>query len=326
MFNLTEDRKLDETGREIPAICFKDVEKYYGERPALAGIDFVIPEGGCFGLLGPNGAGKTSLVRAAATLTPPDKGTVTVFGHDVVKQGADVRADIGLVFQEACLDRHLTVEEHLELHARLYRLPDRSFLVRESLRFAGLADLGALRVRELSGGMGRLLEIARGLMHRPRILFLDEPTVGLDVVARRSVWKQIRELVSRRTTVVLTTHDMEEADFLCDRLAVIDAGRIISTGTPDDLKRSLGGDVVTLRLENLEGAASAISSIRNVREVVTLSGGKGLRVVVFEGSRCLPGILENVRTNGILDVHFERPTLEAVFLHYTGHHLGDESP
>lgn len=325
MFNLTQDREFEEIGREIPAIRFKGVEKYYGERPALAGIDLVIPEGGCFGLLGPNGAGKTSLVRAAATLTPPDQGSVTVFGHDVVKQGADVRADIGLVFQESCLDRQLTVEEHLELHARLYRLPGRSVLVEESLRSAGLADLRGCRVRELSGGMGRRLEIARGLMHLPRILFLDEPTIGLDVVARRSVWEQIRELVSRRTTVVLTTHDMEEADFLCDRLAFIDAGRIVTTGTPDDLKRSLGGDVVTLRLENLEGAESSIRLIRNVREVVKLSGSEGLRIVVFEGSRCLPDILANVRANGILDVHFERPTLEAVFLHYTGHQLGDKN-
>ena len=125
--------------------------------------------------------------------------------------------------------------------------------------------------------------------------------------------------------MVLTTHDMEEADFLCDRLAFIDAGRIITTGTPDDLKRSLGGDVVTLRLENLEGAESSIRLIRNVREVVKLSGSAGLRIVVFEGSRCLPDILANVRANGILDVHFERPTLEAVFLHYTGHQLGDKN-
>jgi ABC-2 type transport system ATP-binding protein len=323
--NPTREKDFGETKGETPAIVFQGVAKNYAGRVALVGIDLVVPEGGCFGLLGPNGAGKTTLVRTATTLSPPDKGTVKVFGHDIVKKGGLIRKDIGLVFQETCLDRHLSVREHLELHARLYRLPRRTSLIEESLRMAGLADFGGSEVRELSGGMARRLEIARGLMHKPRILFLDEPTVGLDVVARRSVWEQIRELILGSTTVVLTTHDMEEADFLCDRLAVIDAGVIVAVGTPDDLKRSLGGDVITLRLDNLDGAEDAIRSIQNVREVTRLSGSEGLRIVVYEGSRCLADLLEIVRPNGVRDVRLERPTLETVFLNYTGHYLGDRN-
>lgn len=318
MLNPTREKNSGEQ----PAIVFQGVVKNYTGRAALAGIDLVVPEGGCFGLLGPNGAGKTTLVRIATTLSLPDKGIVKVFGHDIAKEGGQVRKDIGLVFQETCLDRHLSVREHLELHARLYRLPRRTPRIEESLRVAGLADFAGSEVRELSGGMARRLEIARGLMHQPRILFLDEPTVGLDVSARRAVWEQIRELMLGNTTVVLTTHDMEEADFLCDRLAVIDAGVIVAVGTPDDLKRSLGGDVITLRLDNLDGAEATIRSIQNVREVTRFAGSEELRIVVYEGSRCLSDLLEIVRPYGVLDVRLERPTLETVFLNYTGHYLG----
>lgn len=312
------------------AICFRGVAKHYGDLPALSDVNLDVPEGGCFGLLGPNGAGKTTAVGIAATLGRASAGRVEVLGRDVVSERDWVRRQIGIVFQEPCLDRELTAREHLQFHARLYRLKNREAEVEGALSRAGLADAADRMVREFSGGMARRLEIARGLMHRPRLLFLDEPTLGLDVAARRAVWDQIRELLSRDTTVFLTTHAMEEVEALCDRIAIIDDGRLVTEGSPDELKAALGGDLITLVLEEIAGAEQLLAVVDGVQTVDVSEGDRELRVVLADGSKRLAGLLDRIRHCGVVDVRMERPTLENVFLHHTGHDLtargADELP
>ena len=303
------------------AISFRAVHRSFGDVTALAGFELEVPEGGCFGLLGPNGAGKSTAVKVATSLLRAHRGEVRVLGRDVGTEGDWVRRQIGIVFQEPCLDRELTGREHLIFHARLYHLDDIDRRVGEALERAGLADAADRAVRGFSGGMSRRLEIARGLMHRPRLLFLDEPTLGLDVAAKRAVWDQIRELLSGDTTVFLTTHGMEEAEALCDRIGIIDAGRLVTEGSPDGLKAALGGDVVSLGVSNTDAARRILRDHPAVREVESFEDERALRLVVSEGSKHLASILDSVRECGVGDVRLERPTLESVFLHHTGHGL-----
>jgi ABC-2 type transport system ATP-binding protein len=300
--------------------------KRFGQVAALDGLCLRVARGSCFGLLGPNGAGKTTTVSVLTTLALADEGSAAVLGHDVVKERALVRRELGLVFQETTLDPELTAREQLDLQGRLYHLADRRKRVGEALALAGLEGDADRPVRGFSGGMKRRLELVRGLLHRPRILFLDEPTLGLDVAARAGIWEELRRL--RRTgdvTLFLTTHSMEEADALCDGLAIVDRGRVVAEGPPERLKAALGGDVVVLTLERAEPRDEIIASLGALSGVlrVTHDGVEGsggiFRIVVANGPQRLPELLYAARPFGVREVLLHRPTLEHVFLHHTGH-------
>jgi ABC-2 type transport system ATP-binding protein len=306
------------------AIEAESLVKRFGGVVALDGVDLRVESGGCFGLLGPNGAGKTTLVSILATLVRPSAGRARLLGHDVEAERAAVRRDVGIVFQEPSLDPELTAREHLDLHARLYHLGDRVSRVAEELARLDLDGHADRPVRGFSGGMKRRLEIARGLLHRPRVLFLDEPTLGLDPRARAAVWSQLREIRRRDVaTLLLTTHSMEEADALCERVAILDRGRVVAEGAPGALKSALGGDLLVVALERAGDFRALLAPLEGVREValaeVAPGAGAELRVTVADGPRRLAGILERLQPFGIREVRLHRPTLEAVFLHHTGH-------
>jgi ABC-2 type transport system ATP-binding protein len=308
-----------------PAIEVRALVKQYGETRALAGIDLDVPRGICFGLLGPNGAGKSTAVGVLTTLLAPSSGSARLLGYDVVRERAAVRRQIGVVFQEPALDPELSAREQLALHARLFHLDEPPARAADWIERLGLAEHADRPVRKLSGGQRRRVEIARGLLNRPGVLFLDEPTTGLDVAARARIWEELRALRdSGATTLFLTTHSMEEADALCDAIAIVDAGRIIASGTPDALKSELGGDVVTLVLERPDAAEAALAAHPAVRRVVV--DGRALRVTVADGTRQLAGLLECVRGAGVVEVDLRRPTLEHVFLYHTGHAFEPEPP
>ena len=313
------------------ALEAESLAKRFGGVVALDGVDLRVAPGACFGLLGPNGAGKTTLVSILATLLAPSAGRARLLGRDVASERAAVRRDVGIVFQEPSLDPELTAREHLDLHARLYHLPDRGRRVAEELARAGLDAHADRPVRGFSGGMKRRLEIARGLLHRPRVLFLDEPTLGLDPRARAAVWDRLREI--RRdglATLLLTTHSMEEADALCERVAILDRGRVVAEGAPEALKSELGGDLLAVALERGGDCRALLASLEGVREVSLAGGapdgGAELRVTVADGPRRLAGILERLQPFGIREVRLHRPTLEAVFLHHTGHPFEPAEP
>jgi ABC-2 type transport system ATP-binding protein len=302
------------------AVFASGLGKHFGSVVALDGIDLRVPRGACFGVLGPNGAGKTTTVAILATLLRPDSGTARVLGLDVESQRSDVRREIGIVFQEPSLDRELTAREHLDLHARLYHLDRRLERVRRALDEAGLGPDADRPVRGFSGGMKRRLELARGMLHRPRVLFLDEPTLGLDVAARAAVWERLRELrASGDLTVLLTTHSMEEADALCDSLAILDRGRVVASGSSEALKRELGGDIVTLELERIATVEETLGLVAGVRSVVREADSRArVRVTVEDGSRRLVSLLDAARPFGVVEVSLERPTLEHVFRKHAG--------
>ena len=302
------------------AVELRGLVKRYGAATALDRVDLEVPRGGCFGLLGPNGAGKSTAVGILTTLVAPTAGSAAVLGHDAVRQRAAVRRAIGVVFQEPSLDPELTPREQLALHARLFRISPAPARVSEVLEWLGLGDHADRPVRRLSGGLARRAELARALLGRPGVLFLDEPTTGLDPAARASIWSQLRALQNEaQTTIFLTTHSMEEADALCDDIAILDAGRVVARGAPEVLKADLGGDVVTLRLERPEGAESILREVPGVSRVVGDAATGTLRVTVAEGTRRLPALLDRVRRAGVVEVDLRRPTLEHVFLHHTGH-------
>lgn len=308
--------------RSRHAIELQAVTKLYGETYALNSLDINVPLGGCFGLLGPNGAGKSTVVSICATLLLPDSGMVTVMGRDALREFSLLRHDIGIVFQEPSLDQELTAREHLQFQSRLYHLGDRDRIVALALDRAGLGSIADRSVSGYSGGMKRRLEIARGLMHQPKLLFLDEPTAGLDVAGRTSIWDQIRDLVAKETTVLLTTHSMEEADALCSEIAIIDRGRIVAQGSPTELKTDLGGDVIRIIVRDGDGIQQRLSDLpllhATLFEVEKNIESTVVRFVTKDGSHRLPGILDAVRSHGIQEVTLERPTLEHVFLHHTG--------
>jgi ABC-2 type transport system ATP-binding protein len=307
-----------------PAIEVRALAKRYGDQHALAGIDLDVPRGICFGLLGPNGAGKSTTVGVLTTLLTPTSGTAFLLGHDVVRERAAVRRQIGVVFQEAALDPELSAREQLVLHARLFHLDAPAERASDWIARLGLVEHADRPVRKLSGGLKRRVEIARGLLNRPGVLFLDEPTTGLDVAARAKIWDELRALRrSGETTIFLTTHSMEEADALCDAIAIVDQGRIAASGSPDALKAALGGDVVTLVLERPRDAIAALEAQPGVSRVAADGEAGALRVTVADGSRRLAALLECARDAGIVEVDLRRPSLEHVFLHHTGHRFED---
>lgn len=306
-----------------PIIETLGLTKRFGELQAVDHIDLSIREGEVFGLLGPNGAGKTTTLSMLATLLKPTEGTAKVDGHDVLTEPAAVRKSIGIVFQEPSSDDILTGRENLYLHALMYgvdrRIREQRF--REVLKLVDLEDRADDQVKKYSGGMRRRLELARGLLHKPKILFLDEPTLGLDPQAREHIWQYIRRLVDlEHVTVILTTHYMEEAERLCDRVAIIDDGRIIALDTPERLKHIIGGDIIRLRIQNPQ-----LGRIKELGYVVKIDqAGDLLTLTVKDSGVHLQEILSLV--GDVKSVELRTPTLNDVFLHFTGHEIrGDNA-
>jgi ABC-2 type transport system ATP-binding protein len=304
-----------------PAVVVDGLVKRFGGFAAVDDVSFTVEPGELFGFLGPNGAGKTTTISILCTLLEPTAGIARVAGRDVVLEQAAVRASIGLVFQEVTLDDYLTGAENLRFHAVLYGVPPSE--VRERARplldMVGLSERADQQVRFYSGGMKRRLEIARGLMHAPRVLFLDEPTIGLDPQTRQHIWSYVDSLRRRQsTTMFLTTHYMDEAE-RCDRIAIIDQGRIVAIDTPDALKASIGADTVTLATSDDEAASRALRDGFGL-DVETTE--EGVRFRVPDGEGFVPRMFEHLRA-GVRSVNVRRPSLDDVFMEYTGRELRD---
>ncbi|MFZ3167078.1 MAG: ATP-binding cassette domain-containing protein [Candidatus Methanoperedens sp.] len=312
------------------AIETSGITKRFDDVNAVNKISISVKPGELFGLLGPNGAGKTTLISMLSTMIEPSGGSALVWGYNVMKDADAVRQNIGVVFQDTTLDDRLTGRENLDLHGRLYGLDGktRKERIKEVLSLVELTERADAIVKTYSGGMMRRLEIARGLMHHPHVLFLDEPTLGLDPQTRMHIWDYIKKLNKEEgVTILLTTHYMEEADKLCDRIAIIDNGEIVALDTPQNLKNSLGGDVITLGLENpgdvdklcnsyqKDGCASIIT--QNQNEVF---------ITVNNGELQIPHILLLASQAGIpiISVSLRKPTLDDVFIHYTGRAIRDK--
>lgn len=306
-----------------PAVQLRALEKRYGEIKALAGIDLTVSQGCFFGLLGPNGAGKTTCVSILSTLLRPSAGEARVLGHDVVRERPAVRRAIGIVFQESSLDTELSGRENLDLHARLYHLDDRPARIDRMLELVDMRRDADRPVRQLSGGMRRRLEIARGLAHEPRVLFLDEPSLGLDVPARRALWGHLGALRGRRDlTLILTTHSMDEAERLCDEVAVLNSGSIAAAGTPRELASSVGGDSIEIEFDDPELGASLLRSRSDVSALSV--DGRSVSLTVESAARRLPELLDVARAGGVHAVRMREANLEDAFLHYTGHRIDPE--
>jgi ABC-2 type transport system ATP-binding protein len=303
------------------AVIATGLVKHFGDVQAVRGVDLEVGRGEVFGFLGPNGAGKSTTISMLCTLLTPTAGSARVAGFDVVTERALVRRHIGLVFQDPTLDTYLTAEHNLRLHAELYGVPRAAFPDRmhQVLTLVGLWDRREAKVSTFSGGMRRRLEIARGLVHSPRVLFLDEPTVGLDPQTRASIWDYIGQL--RRTediTIFLTTHYMDEAEY-CDRIAIIDHGSLIALGTPEDLKASVGTDRVRIRTEDDERAIALL------REHFGLDPSMSEGAVTFAvaaGEQFVPRLFAELPVP-IRSVSVARPSLDDVFMSYTGTSIRD---
>ena len=304
-----------------PAVSVRGLAKRYDQVDAVAGIEFDVQAGETFGFLGPNGAGKSTTIGMLCTLVRPTGGRATVAGHDVGTERDEVRRNIGLVFQDTTLDSYLSAEQNLRLHAELYGVP-RAVVgerMREVMEMVGLWERRASLVRTFSGGMKRRLEIARGLLHSPRVLFLDEPTVGLDPQTRSSIWGYIRELKQREDiTIFLTTHYMDEAEY-CDRIAIMDRGRIIVLDTPEALKASVGRDRVMIGTDDDDAAIAALRERFGLDATVA----EGLVTVAVEsGESFVPRLFAELGVP-IKSVSVSRPSLDDVFMSYTGTTIRD---
>jgi ABC-2 type transport system ATP-binding protein len=304
-----------------PAILVNQLVKSFGEVVAVRGVSFEVAPGEVFGFLGPNGAGKTTTINMLCTLVTPSDGRATVAGHDVVRERDDVRRNIGLVFQDPTLDAYLTAEQNLRLHAELYGI-DRALVparMRQVLEMVGLWERRKAAVGTFSGGMRRRLEIARGLMHSPRVLFLDEPTIGLDPQTRSSIWSYIRLLRhSEETTIFLTTHYMEEAE-VCDRIAIMDQGEIVALDTPAALKAAVGADRVSIHTDDDRAARAAVAETFGIE--AKLSEG-AVAFSVPSGEEFVPRLFSELELP-IKSVSVSRPTLDDVFMSYTGTTIRD---
>ena len=313
----------------MDAIVVDEVQKHYGRVRALEGITFAVRAGEVFGLLGPNGAGKSTTVKVLATLTQPNAGRAEVAGHDVVRDPNAVRRAIGYVPQSSGVDRDATGRENLMLQGRVQGMGGRVLEARvgELLELLGLADAADRVVRGYSGGMKRRLDVGLGLVHRPQVLFLDEPTTGLDPEARASMWGELERLAEGESlTILLTTHYMEEADELANRLAIVSRGRVVVEGTPEQLKQSLRGEAVEVELADGRAAEAeaVVVALEGVLEAST--DGRKLRSRVASGARAIPFILSALDAEGIgvESVTTHRPSLDDVYLHYTGREFAAE--
>jgi ABC-2 type transport system ATP-binding protein len=315
----------------VDAIVVEELRKRYKDVQALDGVSFAVREGEVFGLLGPNGAGKSTTVRTLATLTQPDSGRALVAGEDVVRNPNRVRSSIGYVAQDSGVDWEATGRENLMLQGRIQGLagaPLRS-RVGELLELVGLTEAADRIARGYSGGMKRRLDIAIGLVHRPRVLFLDEPTTGLDPEARAAMWVEVERLAAQESlTILLTTHYLEEADRLAERVAIVSRGKIVVEGTPEELKANLRGELVTVELVDLDGrlgeAVGIVAALDGASEV---SGdGQHVRARVPNGAQAIPTILSTLDGRGfdVASVTTARPSLDDVYLHYTGRDFATE--
>lgn len=299
----------------------KNLTKKFGDLIAVDGISFSIREGEIFGLLGPNGAGKTTILHMLSTLIKPTAGTASINGYEITKQPSLVRKNIGIVFQEPSSDDLLTGYENLRLHALMYGVPGsvREKRIEENLELVDLVDRKNDQVKKYSGGMRRRLEIARGLLHNPKVLFLDEPTLGLDPTTRERMWHYIEELVKKeKVTIIITTHYMDEADRLCDRIAIVDHGKIVLLGSPKELKKNLGGDII--RLKARRPNIASLKKLAYVKKVQQRDGEVFL--TVQSANEHLQEILKLV--GKVESVEVRSPTLDDVFLHYTGRGLYED--
>jgi ABC-2 type transport system ATP-binding protein len=304
-----------------PAIEVDGLVKSYGEVDAVRGVSFTVPPGEVFGFLGPNGAGKSTTINVLCTLAKPTSGAARVSGFDVVTQHDAVRRHIGLVFQDPTLDGYLTAEQNLQVHAELYGIDPGVVGARidQMLQMVDLADRRDKAVMTFSGGMRRRLEIARGLLHSPRVLFLDEPTIGLDPQTRSSIWRYIRALQGTEgTTIFMTTHYMDEAEF-CDRIAIMDRGEIVVLDTPEALKAGIGADRVVLRTVDDDAAIVALRDRFGIEAAVAEGA---VTFHVDAGEAFVPRLFAELGV-GITSVAVARPTLDDVFMRYTGTTIRD---
>ena len=312
------------------AIEVQHIVKKFGDFTAVDDISFYVKEGEIFGLLGPNGAGKSTLIRMMTTLIPQTAGKACIAGHDVVKEANAVRRAIGVIPQALTSDLDLTVEENMSIYAKLYDVPaqKRREAVDELLELVDLSKWRGAQTKTLSGGMRRRLEIARGLVHSPRIFFLDEPTTGLDPVSRVSVWEMLSNIKShRQLTILITTHYMDEADRLCDRVAIVDHGKLVALDTPLALKASVpGSTVIEVQFGNPPAEwEKRLTGLTGVTSVLHLAAGM-YRILTSDGTRTTTELVETA-VHARLDVRtlsVQNTTLDDVFVHYTGRQLRDE--
>jgi ABC-2 type transport system ATP-binding protein len=311
----------------IRLITIRNLVKQYDTLTAVDNLSLDIHENEVFGLLGQNGAGKTTIIHMLATLLKPTSGTASVNGYDIINEQAKVRASIGIVFQAPSSDDMLSGYENLKLHSMLYSVPRkiREKRILEVLELVGLTERKHDQVKKYSGGMRRRLEIARGILHKPKILFLDEPTLGLDPRSRESMWKYIQRLVQEeRITIILTTHYMEEADILCNRIGIIDRGKIIALDTPSKLKEIVGGgDIIKLRLgigDSKQDIDMLLKDLSFIHEIGTDANGSVI-LTVEDASRNLPIILKRINVES---VEFSSHNLNDVFIHFTAQNFREQ--
>ncbi|HUV43361.1 MAG TPA: ATP-binding cassette domain-containing protein [Dehalococcoidales bacterium] len=303
-------------------IEIEGLSRKFGKLVAVDNISFQVPRGEIFGFLGPNGAGKTTTINILCTLLKPSGGRASVNGYDVLKERREVQRSIGLVFQDPTLDDYLTADQNLRFHAYAYGVPAnvREKRMQELMELVELQDRRKNKVSTYSGGMKRRLEIARGLLHHPSVLFLDEPTLGLDPQTRRRIWEHVLTLRQQEDlTIFLTTHYMDEAEH-CERIAVIDNGRIIALDTPDNLKDSLGGDLVTLEAKDTQ---EAVAELKERHDISPEVNDGMVTFSVPHGDTFLPEFVRGFRS-GLLSINVRRPTLDDVFLKLTGHAIRDQ--
>lgn len=308
-------------------ITTESLTKIFDKFIAVDHVSFSVRKGEIFGFLGPNGAGKTTTIKMLTTLLYPTEGTATIAGFDILKQRAEVRKNIGVVFQEPALDTELTGRENLDFHARMYGLTTelRKKRVIKLLTLVDLLDKKDVLVKYYSGGMKRRLELARGLMHSPTILFLDEPTLGLDTQTRRAIWDYIKQLnKDENTTIFLTTHYMHEADFLCDRIGIIDHGKLLVINSVDMLKKCVGNDVITLSCSDIDRLHKQLESEAWISKMAI--HGSFLTLSVEHGEEKVPTIFDIARTVNVIisSVDVRRPTLDDVFLYFTGRSMREQ--
>ena len=305
----------------------ENLTKKFNDLTAVDKVSFSVKKGEIFGFLGPNGAGKTTTIKMLTTLLNPTGGTAQVTGFDIIKNRNNVRRSIGIVFQEPALDTELTGKENLDFHARIYGInkEKRKERIKEVLYLVNLDEKKDILVKNYSGGMKRRLEIARGLMHFPKVLFLDEPTLGLDSQTRRAIWAYIKKMnKEENTTIFLTTHYMDEADYLCNRVGIIDKGKILVIDTTTNLKKSIGNDVITLscnEINKLQKRLEEESWIKNIKKHDSL-----LTLGVEKGEEKIPIIIELAQSIGIKikSINLRTPTLDDVFLYYTGRTIREQ--
>jgi ABC-2 type transport system ATP-binding protein len=312
----------------MPAIDVQDIRKQFGDFTAVDGITFAVQPGEVFGLLGPNGAGKSTLIRMLTTLLPPTSGTAKVAGFDVVKDADGVRRAIGVIPQAMTSDTELSVEENLIIFSKLYGVPSakRRQLIDELLEAVDLTEWRDKQVMYLSGGMRRRVEIARGLVHEPKIFFLDEPTTGLDPVSRVAVWEMIRKIKQQRgLTVLLTTHYMDEADKLCDRIAIVDHGKLVALDSPLKLKASIPSqNAIEVSFSSVpDGWTDRLKALPHVQSVT--NEDHVFRIATADGPATTTALVASTKSEGleVQSLAVKSTTLDDVFVHYTGHDLRD---